>query len=622
MSLAQTERRLAAIMLADIAGYSAIMERDETRTFARIRALREQVINPKVAEFGGRIIKTTGDGFLAEFPSATAALGCGITIQRVNFAQEANKDEADRFHLRIGVNLGDIIGDGDDVSGDGVNVAARLEPLAPLDGICVSGAVRDQVREDLGVVLEDLGEQQVKNISRPIRAYRINLANVAVAKPARRGRWSGRPWIAAAASVTLVVLLGIGGLLYRNKTNERTAPPLSMVVLPFQSVSHDPDQEAFADGLTEDLTNALGHIPYAFVISSRTALTYKGKSADVRQIGRELGVRYAFEGNIQKLGDTMRVDAQLVNAETGGQIWADQFNGDVTRLVDLHDEVKGRVARSLNITLVAEEGRRLQRQADNRDAVGLTFRARAILLRGLSQKGIAEARKLYDQALEISSDYLPALIGRAYTDVVEDIFFRGTIPLDKAEQILVRALEIEPDNVPAKQTKVMLYYFKGDIDRTAFFAEQIVAIDPSYAPAYGALNRARVLQGRATEAIAFEEKAIRLSPRDPFVDLWYQNLGETYLYLGRDEEAVPWLEKAVAMNDKVWFYHSSLASAYALTGRLDAAHRELEAATRLAPGSTIAKAVALLRKRSSNETYLKQADHYIDGLRLAGMPEN
>ena len=622
MSLAQTERRLAAIMLADIAGYSAIMERDETRTFARIRALREQVINPKVAEFGGRIIKTTGDGFLAEFPSATAALGCGITIQRVNFAQEANRDEADRFHLRIGVNLGDIIGDGDDVSGDGVNVAARLEPLAPLDGICVSGAVRDQVREDFGVVLEDLGEQQVKNISRPIRAFRINLANVPVAKPARRGRGSGKPWIAAAASVTLVVLLGIGGLLYRNKTNERTAPPLSMVVLPFQSVSHDPDQEAFADGLTEDLTNALGHIPYAFVISSRTALTYKGKSADVRQIGRELGVRYAFEGNIQKLGDTMRVDAQLVNAETGGQIWADQFNGDVTRLVDLHDEVKGRVARSLNITLVAEEGRRLQRQADNRDAVGLTFRARAILFRGLSQKGIAEARKLYDQALEISSDYLPALIGRAYTDVVEDIFFRGTIPLDKAEQILVRALEIEPDNVPAKQTKVMLYYFKGDIDRTAFFAEQIVAIDPSYAPAYGALNRARVLQGRATEAIALEEKAIRLSPRDPFVDLWYQNLGETYLYLGRDEEAVPWLEKAVAMNDKVWFYHSSLASAYALTGRLDAAHRELEAATRLAPGSTIAKAVALLRKRSSNETYLKQADHYIDGLRLAGMPEN
>ncbi len=214
MSLVQTERRLAAIMLADIAGYSALMERDESRTFARLQTLREQVINPKVAEFGGRVIKTTGDGFLAEFPSATAALGCGVAIQRANFSQEATKDEPERLRLRIGINLGDIISDGDDVSGDGVNIAARLEPLAPLDGICVSGAVRDQVREDLGVVLEDLGEQQVKNISRPIRAYRINLANVPVAKLAKRNVRSRRPWIAAAASLALVTL-AVGGLLYR-----------------------------------------------------------------------------------------------------------------------------------------------------------------------------------------------------------------------------------------------------------------------------------------------------------------------------------------------------------------------------------------------------------------------
>src|SRR5580658_7666366 len=213
--MAQTERRLAAIMLADIAGYSALMERDESRTFARLQTLREQVINPKVAEFGGRIIKTTGDGFLAEFPSATAALGCGITIQRMNFAQEANKDAAERFHLRIGINLGDIIV-------DGVNVAARLEPLAPLDGICVSGAVRDQVREDLGVVLEDLGEQQVKNISRPIRAYRINLANVPVAKPARRTRSFRRLRIVWAASAALIVLLAAGGALYWSRTNNPT----------------------------------------------------------------------------------------------------------------------------------------------------------------------------------------------------------------------------------------------------------------------------------------------------------------------------------------------------------------------------------------------------------------
>jgi adenylate cyclase len=559
-------------MLADIAGYSALMERDESRTFSRLQSLREEVINPKIAEFGGRVIKTTGDGFLAEFPSATAALGCAITVQRVNFAQEANKDEAERFHLRIGINLGDIIIDGDDVSGDGVNIAARLEPLAPLDGICVSGAVRDQVREDLGVVLEDLGDQQVKNISRPIRAYRINLANVRVAKLARSRRPFRRPWIAAAASVAVVVLFGLGGLLYWNKANKTTIPPLSLVVLPFQSVSNnDPDQDAFADGLTEDLTNALGHEPGSFVISSNTALTYKAKPIDVRQIGRELGVRYALEGNIQKLGDALRVDARLINAETGGQIWADQFNGDVTRLAELQDEVRGRVARSLDLALVADEGRRSQRQPDNRDAVGLTYQGRAIDSRGLSAQGLAEARILFDQALAISPDYAQALIDRAWTDIGEDTFFHGTIPLNKAEQWLARARELAPDNIWAIHFSSILYQTKGDNDRSAFFAEQAIAVDPSFPYAYGILAVDRWYQGRAIEAIPLLEKAIRLGPRDPFVDTSYRGLGFVYLLLGKNVDAIPWLEKAVATNDKVWIYHRDLASAYALSGHLDGA---------------------------------------------------
>jgi len=624
MSLVQTERRLAAIMLADIAGYSALMERDESRTFARLQTLREQVINPKVAEFGGRIIKTTGDGFLAEFPSATAALGCGITIQRTNFAQEATKDEAERFHLRIGINLGDIISDGDDVSGDGVNIAARLEPLAPPDGICVSGAVRDQVREDLGVVLEDLGDQQVKNISRPIRAYRINLANVPIAKLAVHRARSWRPWIAAAASVALVVILAAGVLVYWNKTNSPTTPPLSLVVLPFQSVSHDPEQESFADALTADLTNALGHISGSFVISNGTALTYKGKPVDVRQVGRDLGIRYALEGNIQKLGDSVTVNAQLINAETGGQLWSEQFNGDITRLADLHDEVKGRLAHSLDIALSIEEGRRSQRQPDNRDAVGLTFQARAIASRPMAPQNSAEEIRLLDQALEISPDYPQALIRRGVHDAQQNLFFGKNIPLDKAEQQLTRAMEIEPNNVDAKSSASLLYFAKGDIDRAAAFAEQAIAIDPSYPYPYAILMKIRLFQGRTLESIALEEKAIRLSPRDPFVDLWYRDLGYSYLMLGKDEEAVRWMEKAVATNDKVWTHHKQLAAAYALTGRLDAAHRELETVARLSPGSpgmTIAAAVALGKHFSSNETYLKQLDHYIEGCRLAGMLE-
>jgi len=609
-------------MLADIAGYSALMERDEARTFSRVRALREQLVNPKVAEFGGRVIKTTGDGFLAEFPSATAALGCGVAIQRANFSQEATKDEPERLRLGIGINLGDIISDGDDVSGDGVNIAARLEPLAPLDGICVSGAVRDQVREDLGVVLEDLGEQQVKNISRPIRAYRINLANVPVPKTARKAQTSWRPWIAAAASVALVVLLVAGGLLYWRATDRPKSRPFSLVVLPLQSASHDADQDAFADVLTADLTNALGQFPGSFVISSGTALTYKGKSIDVRQIGRELGVRYALEGSVQKLGNNVRVDAQLINTETGGQMWAEQFNGDITRLADLHDEVKWRFARSLDIVIAAEEGRRSQQQPDNPDAVGLYLQAHAILNRPLSVQGFADARKLLDQALDISPDYPQALVDRAWTDSGEDMFFHGTIPLDKAEQRLARARELAPDDIWARHHTSTLYLAKGDNDRAAFFAEQAIAIDPSFPYAYNILGLTRIAQGRAIETIPLLQTAIRLGPRDPFVDTSYRGLGYAYLLLGRDEEAVPWLEKAVATNDKVWTYHKDLASAYALTSRLDAAHKELEAAILLFPGLTIAKVIAFQRHFSTNDVYLKQIDHANAGLKLAGLPEN
>jgi len=404
-----------------------------------------------------------------------------------------------------------------------------------------------------------------------------------------------------------------------------TAPPLSLVVLPFQSVSHDPDQDAFADALTADLTNALGHISGSFVISSSTALTYKGKPVDVRQVGRELGVRYALEGNIQKLGDAVTVNAQLISADTGGQIWAEQFNGDVTRLENLHDEVKGRLAHSLDIALVLEEGRRSERQADNRDAVGLTFQARAIDARPMAAQNGPDEQKLLDKALEISPDYPQALVRRAVIDVQQYLFFGRNIPLDRAEEMLGRAMKIEPDNVDAKSSAALLYFAKGEIDRSAAFAEQAIAIDPSFPYTYAILMKDRVAQGRTAESIPLEEKAIRLSPRDPFVDLWYRDLGYSHLLLGQDEEAVRWMEKAVATNDRVWTHHKQLAAAYALTGRIDAAHKEVEAVARLSPGSpgmTIAAIVTLARHFSSNEVYLKQLDHVIAGYRLAGIPEN
>jgi len=283
--------------------------------------------------------------------------------------------------------------------------------------------------------------------------------------------------------------------------------------------------------------------------------------------------------------------------------------------------VKWQFARSLDIAITAEGGRS-GRQPDNADAVGFLLQSHAILNRPLSAQGFAEARKFLDQALAISPDLPQALVDRAWTDVGEDIFFHGTIPLDKAEQWLARARELAPDNIWAKLHTSILYQTKGDIDRSAFFAEQAIAVDPSFSNAYGVLAIDRWLQGRANEAIPLLDRSIRLGPRDPFVDTWYRGLGFVDLLLGKDRDAVPWLEKAVATNDKVWGYHVSLASAYALTGRLDAAHKEIDAAVRLFPGLTIEKVVASQRKFNPTETYLKQFDHMVDGLRLAGLQES
>jgi TolB-like protein/Flp pilus assembly protein TadD len=402
-------------------------------------------------------------------------------------------------------------------------------------------------------------------------------------------------------------------------TGQATPPPFSVVVLPFQSVAHDPRQEAFADGLTEDLTNVLGHISGSFVIASSTARTYKGKPIDVRQIGRDLGVRYALEGTVLTLDDNVRVDAQLIDAETGGQMWADQFNGDITKLPDLNDDVRNRIVRALDLKLLTEEGRRSERQPDNRDAVALTFQGRGVVMRGTSPQGVAEARKLFDQALAASPDYAPALVFRAYTDIEDVLFFGVSISLDTAEQRLLRALEKEPDDLMANNMAALLYTTKGDVEKAASYAEKTIAIDPNYPNAYTILGAIRRGQGRAEESIALNEKAIRLSPRDPFVDLFYRDLGLTYLFLGREREAVPWLEKAVATNDRVWLHHAFLASAYALIGRMDAAHKEIEVVERLSPGQTIARRVAAMNRYSANETYRKQVDHVVSGLRAAGM---
>jgi adenylate cyclase len=337
-------RRLAAILAADVAGYSRLMGADEEGTHERLKAHRRELVDPKIGEHSGRIVKTTGDGMLVEFASVVDAVRCAAEVQRAMIDREAGMREDRRIRFRIGINLGDVIVDGDDIFGDGVNVAARLEALAEPSGICISRMVRDQIRDKLAYAFEDLGEQSVKNIARPVRVYALHSEAVADLP---------------ASSVPPAPPISRSAIV----------PRLSIVVLPFTNLSNDPDQQYFADGITEDLTTDLSRIADMFVISRNTAFTYQGKRIDTKQIGRELGVRYVLEGSVRRSGNPVRVNAQLIDAETDAHLWAERFDGDMGDLFALQNEVTSRIAVALNLELLSAEAARPTERPDVLDYI-------------------------------------------------------------------------------------------------------------------------------------------------------------------------------------------------------------------------------------------------------------
>jgi TolB-like protein/class 3 adenylate cyclase len=380
MATTTATRRLAAILAADVAGYSRLMGADEEGTLERLNAHRRELIDPKIAEHRGRIVKTTGDGLLAEFPSVVDAVRCAAEVQRGMLGREPDLPDEQRIRLRIGINLGDVIVEDHDIFGDGVNVAARLERLAAPDGICVSGTVRDHVGDRVPYAFEDKGEQSVKNIVRPVHVYALhsgaNAATPSTGVPLavpRRGRTAPA---AIATAVVGVLLVAAGGWWLWPATKpastaavaaatsiaQPVAPRLSIVVLPFANLGNDLDQQYFADGVTEDLTTDLSRIPGMFVISRNSAFTYRNKPVETRQIGRELGVRYVLEGSVQRSGHQVRVNAQLIDAETGAHLWAERFDRDIGDLFALQSEITSRIAIALNLELV-RGGRPADRQS-------------------------------------------------------------------------------------------------------------------------------------------------------------------------------------------------------------------------------------------------------------------
>jgi len=380
-------RRLAAILAADVAGYSRLMAADEEGTHERLQAHLRELVDPKIKEHRGRIVKSTGDGLLAEFSSVVDAVRCAVKTQRAMIDRNADTPEDKRIIFRIGVNLGDVIVEPEDIFGDGVNIAARLEALAEPGGICISRVVRDQVRDRLDYKFEDMGEQEVKNIARPVRVYAL-----------RREAIAGLPGPMTPPSTSI--------------PQPAVPPRMSIVVLPFMNLSDDTEQQYFADGITEDLTTDLSRVPGSFVIARNTAFTYKGQPVDVKKVSRELGVRYVLEGSVRRVGDQVRVNLQLVDGQSGAHLWADRFDTDRANLAQAQDEITGRLARTLNLELVEASVRRSeQERAADPDARDLVMRGWALSNRMASAATREEARRAFERALDIDPESVDARIG-------------------------------------------------------------------------------------------------------------------------------------------------------------------------------------------------------------------
>jgi adenylate cyclase len=645
-----TTRRLAAILAADVAGYSRLMGADEEGTHERLKAHRRELVDPKIGEHSGRIVKTTGDGMLVEFPSVVDAVRSAAELQRAMIDREAAMPEDRRIRFRVGINLGDVIVDGDDIFGDGVNVAARLEALSDPGGLCISRVVRDQIRDKLPYAFEDMGEQSVKNIARPVRVYALRpeavgdlpASRVPIVSPRRRrGAIAAMVGVASVALV-IAVIAWWGWPATRSSPTPPAAVPaaatsipqplvaprLSIVVLPFTNLSNDPEQQYFADGITEDLTTDLSRIADMLVISRSSAFTYKGKPVNAKQIGRELGVRYVLEGSVQRSGNQVRVNAQLILAETDAHLWAERFDRDMGDLFALQNEITGRIAIALNVELIGAEA---ARPTEHPEALDYIFRGRVEMGKPRTRDSYAEAISMFERAVTLdprsveTQSYLAIFLAARVLDQMAN---SATADIARAEELAGQALAASPRSPLAHYAKGQVLRAQGRFEEAIPEYETVIAFNRNWVAAYADLGWCKFWTGSIDEMVPLIEHAIRLSPRDSNIGIFYFRIGLTHLVQSRADEAVVWLEKARSTIPAHPFTRTSLASAYALKGDTARAATELAEARKLASDdrfSSIARleAVGYAGSRSwgvPKTRALFEATFFV-GLRKAGMPE-
>jgi adenylate cyclase len=581
-------RKIAAILAADVVGYSRLAGADEERTLARLRALRSDLIDPSIAVHHGRVVKRTGDGALVEFRSVVDAVRCALEVQNGMVERNAGLPEDRRIEFRIGVHLGDVVEESDgDLMGDGVNIAARLEGICAPSAICLSEDAYRQVKARLELAVSDLGPTELRNIVEPIRVYSLEIGQAARAKPSQPA------------------------------SPQKTGPPrLSIVVLPFRNLSNDPGQEYFADGVTENLTTDLSRIRDSFVIACSTAFTFKGKAIDAKVIGKELGVRYMLEGSVQRNRNRVRVNAQLVDAQSGAHLWADRFEESVADLFKLQDQVVARLANALSYELVRAEAETAAR-SKNPDVVDLVMHAQAAYWRftqHTTKENNEAIRSLFEQALKIDSDDAVALAGNAATYMQEYVFGWANPETDYIAKIIGqadRSLAIAPDNMMAYIAKCMYLATSLHPDQALRIADAGLAINPNFAALYAVRGHVHTYLGQFELAKCDIRQAMRLSPRDPRLGQWHNFMADAELGLDHYEGAIEEASKAVDAGYRIYFSYLNLAAAHGFKGQMDQAKATLDEARRLYPTLSI-------KFLSWRKPILRPA---FEVLRKAGMPE-
>jgi adenylate cyclase len=627
------QRKLAAILAVDVVGYSRLMGIDDESTHVRLKSHLDELVQPKVRHYGGRVIKMTGDGVLAEFQSAVDAVHCGLQIQSGMAQRNSELAPEHQMQFRIGINVGDVIVDGNELYGDGINVAVRVESLSKPDEVYISGAVHEHLHGYSNFTFIDMGEHLVKNIDRPIHVFRVVDRQRAQQTAPVRSRIAGTH-----ASVRRIaeLLIAIAMLLSLRSTEasvmayrpqpESHAPRASIVVLPFTNLGGLHDEDYFADAVTEDVTTDLSRLDGVFVIARETAFTFKGAAVDVRQLGRELNVCYVLEGSVRRVDTVVVTNIQLIDAKSGLHIWADRFDTNIPDLVDLQNYITGRIGESLGIELIRTAGRAVagEEPADV-DAVDLRMRGLALIMQSFTPEHSLAARRLFEEAVRRDPNEADAWSWLAFV-LASDYLNRwnntGQPQLLRAQEAAQHAISIDSNLAQAYLAEGLIQRARGQHEAALIDFDRVLALDPNYAAAYAQKANELINLGRPAEAPQLVDRALALSPLDPFLGVFYWIIGRANFFFNDYREAIDWLAKSVELRPNLTYNRLYLVSAYALVGREPEARRALADFDERFPGYTVARIRANDKDIPNDNPVVRKALLQRDlGLRRAGMAD-